>query len=275
MREPDPVLLADLGRVVGPSRVLARPIDRLARSADASIYRLIPEAVVRPRSLEDVRGLLSCARRHRRGLTFRTAGTSLSGQAVTDQILVELAHDWGRFRILDGGERIRSQPGVVGGHINRRLAPYARRLGSDPASIDACMLGGIVANNSSGMCCGTSQNAYRMLDSMTFMLADGTVVDTARPDADRRLRAERPDLHAAVLRLRDQVRADPALRERIGRRFALKNTTGYSLQSLLEHDRPADILAHLMVGSEGTLGFWAEVTLRTVPDPPLRATALL
>lgn len=275
MREPDPALLRDLGRVLGPGRVLARPLDRLARSADASIYRLIPEAVVRPRGLDDVRGLLACARRHRRGLTFRTAGTSLSGQAVTDQILVELAHDWGRFRILDEGARIWSQPGVVGGHLNRRLAPHARRLGSDPASIDACMIGGIVANNSSGMCCGTSQNAYRMLESMTFMLADGTVVDTAQPDADARLAEERPQLHAAVERLRDQVRASDALREVIGRRFALKNTTGYSLQALLEHDRPSEILAHLMVGSEGTLGFVADVTLRTVPDPPLRATALL
>jgi D-lactate dehydrogenase len=275
LRAPDPALLRDLGRIVGPGRVLARPLDRLARSADASIYRLIPEVVVRPRSVDEVRGLLLCARRHRRGLTFRTAGTSLSGQAVTDQILVELAHDWGRFRILDDGARVWSQPGVVGGHLNRRLAPYARRLGPDPASIDACMMGGIVANNASGMCCGTAQNAYRLLDSMTFVLADGTVVDTARPDADERLATARPEMHAAIRRLRDQVRADAALSGTIGRRFALKNTTGYSLQALLEYDRPADILAHLMVGSEGTLGFWAEVTMRTVPDPPLRATALL
>ena len=275
MRDPDPALLRDLGRALAPARVLSRPLDRLARSADASIYRLVPEVVVRPRGLDEVRGLLACARRHRRGITFRTAGTSLSGQAVTDQILVELAHDWGHFRILDDGARIWSQPGVVGGHLNRRLAPHARRLGSDPASIDACMIGGIVANNSSGMCCGTEQNAYRMLEAMTFMLADGTVVDTARPDADERLQATRPELHAALLRLRDRVRADDALCERIGRRFALKNTTGYSLRALLEYDRPSDILAHLMVGSEGTLGFVADVTLRTVPDPPLRATALL
>ncbi len=275
MRAPDPALLRDLGRIVGEARVLARPLDRLGRSADASIYRLVPEVVVRPRDLADVRRLFTVARRHRRGLTFRTAGTSLSGQAVTDQILVELAHDWGRFEIRDEGARVWSQPGVVGGLLNRRLAPFARRLGPDPASIDACMIGGIVANNASGMCCGTEQNAYRMVESMTLALADGTVVETARPDADRRLARDRPDLHGALLRLRDQVRADAGLAELIRRRFALKNTTGYRLDALLDHDAPAEILARLLVGSEGTLGFVADVVLRTVPDPPRRATALL
>ena len=268
-------LVAELGRILSPDRVLARPIDRLARSVDASIYRLIPEAVVRPRDVGEVRALLAFARANRRHLTFRTAGTSLSGQALSDDILVELAPLWRESRILDEGRRVWTQPGVIGGYINLRLAGFGYRLGPDPASIDAAMMGGIVANNSSGMCCGVIQNSYHTMESAVIVLADGTVVDTSRPGADERLASDRPDLHAGLLALRDEVRADDALPRRIRNRFAHKNTTGYSLNAFLDHDAPAEILARLMVGSQGTLGFLAEMTLRTVPDPPARATALL
>jgi D-lactate dehydrogenase len=272
---PDPPLVRDLERLLAPERVLARPIDLVARSVDASIYRLIPKAVVRPRDLDEVRALFAYARAHRRHLTLRTAGTSLSGQAVTDDILVELAPFWRSYRVLDEGRRLWSQPGVVGGYLNRVLAPLGRRLGPDPASIDACMIGGIVANNASGMCCGVAQNSYHTLDAMHFMLADGTALDTGRPDADEELRRARPDLHAALAALRDEVRAEGALAARIRAKFARKQTTAYALNALLDHDAPAQILAHLMVGSQGTLGFLADVTLRTVPEPAQRATALL
>ena len=255
--------------------MLARPLDLLARSVDASIYRLIPQAVVRPRTLDEVCALLVYAREQGRHLTFRTAGTSLSGQAVTDDLLVELAPFWKSFRILDEGARVWAQPGVVGGQLNLRLAPFARRLGPDPASIDAAMMGGILANNSSGMCCGVAQNTYHTLESLTAMLADGTVVDTARPDADALLQTARPDLHAALLRMRDDIRDDAALVSRLRRKFAIKNTTGYSLHAFLDHDTPVQILAHLLVGSQGTLAFVADMTLRTVPEPPARATALV
>jgi D-lactate dehydrogenase len=255
--------------------VLSRPLDRLGRSVDASIYRLVPQVVVRPEDLEEVRALLGYARERGRRLTFRAAGTSLSGQAVTDDILVELAPYWRASRILDGGSRVWTQPGVVGGYLNRILAPLGYRLGPDPASIDAAMMGGILANNASGMCCGVVHNAYHTLDSLAFLLADGTLIDTSRPDADDRLRRDCPDVHAGLLRLRDETRADAALADRIHRKFARKNTTAYSLNALVDHDSPAQILAHLMVGSEGTLGFWAEATLRTVPELSERATALV
>ena len=255
--------------------MLSRPLDRLGRSVDASIYRLIPQVVVRPKDVDEVRALLRYARQHGRRLTFRTAGTSLSGQAVTDDVLVELAPHWGASRVLDQGRRVWTQPGVVGGYLNRILAPLGYRLGPDPASIDAAMMGGILANNASGMCGGVVHNAYHTLDSLVFLLADGTLVDTSRPEADDRLRHDRPEVHAGLLRLRDETRADAALAERIRRKFARKNTTAYSLNALVDHDSPAQILAHLMVGSEGTLGFWAEATLRTVAELPARATALV
>jgi len=275
LQPPDPGLVRDLERIVSPRRVLTRPIDRLGRSGDASLYRLVPQAIVRPRGLGEVRDLMTWARRRQRHLTFRAAGTSLSGQAVTDDVLVEIAPHFRAATVRDDGARISSQPGVIGGHLNRLLAPHRTRIGPDPASIDAATIGGILANNSSGMCCGVAQNSYHTLDSVAVLLSDGTYVDTAWPDADEQLRRSRPDLHAALLGLRDEIRADEALCARIRRKFSRKNTSGYSLNAFVDFERPADILAHLMVGSEGTLAFVAEATMRTVPEPPARATALL
>ncbi len=275
MAPPDPATTADLARILSPERVLTRPIDRLGRSADASIYRLIPEAIVRPRGLGDVRELFAWARTRERHLTFRAAGTSLSGQAVTDGVLVELGPSFRKARVLDDGARIQAEPGVVGGHLNRLLAAHGRRIGPDPASIDVAMVGGILANNSSGMCCGVTQNSYHTLDSLVVLLADGAVVDTRQPDADAQLRRERPALHAELLALRDEIRRDAVLAGLVRRKFETKNTSGYSLNAFLDFDDPAQILAHLMVGSEGTLGFVSELTLRTVPEPPARATALV
>jgi D-lactate dehydrogenase len=275
LRETDPRVVEDLERILAPERVLTRPIDRLGRSADASIYRLIPQAIVRPRGVAEVRELFGWARQKHRHLTFRTAGTSLSGQAVSDDLLVELAPFFRQARVLDDGERIWTEPGVVGSHLNRLLARHRRRIGPDPASIDAAMIGGILANNSSGMCCGVAQNSYHTLESLVMVLACGAVVDTGEPDADEQLRRARPALHAELLALRDEIRRDPPLASRIRRKFTTKNTSGYSLNAFLDFDSPAQILAHLMVGSEGTLGFVAEMTFRSVPEPPARATALV
>jgi D-lactate dehydrogenase len=275
MRPADPRVVGDLERILAPDRVLSRPIDRLGRSADASIYRLVPEAVVRPRTTAEVAELLAWARRRGRHLTFRAAGTSLSGQAVSDDVLVEIGPFFRGARVLDGGARVWAQPGVIGGHLNRLLAPHGTRIGPDPASIDAAMVGGILANNSSGMCCGVVQNSYHTLDSLRVLLADGAEVATAEEGADEALRRARPALYAELVALRDEIRRDEPLAARIRKKFATKNTSGYSLNAFVDHDRPADILAHLMVGSEGTLGFVSEMTFRTVPEPPARATALV
>lgn len=253
-------------------------MDRLARASDASMYRIVPEVVVRPRDASDVRKILDIARALAQPVTYRAAGTSLSGQAVGRGILVDLSLDWGRFRIEEAGASVWAQPGVIGGILNRALAPLGRRIGPDPASIDAAMIGGIVANNASGMCCGVPQNSYHTIRGATLVLADGSVIEThgeSRDEVDERLRNKHPRLHAGLLDLKSKVRADKALSKRIRHKFTTKNTMGYSLQAFLEFERPADILTRLIVGSEGTLGFLADVTLDTVRDPAIRATALV
>lgn len=257
------------------STISERLTDRLKFAHDASLYRLVPKAVAQPRSADDVRELLLTCNATGQHLTFRTAGTSLSGQAVTDGILVDLSRHFKRCVVEDDGRLLRVEPGVRGGMANAALRPYGRKIGPDPASIMACMIGGIVANNASGMCCGTEQNSYHTIDSMTYILADGTRIRTADPDADAILKKEAPSIHEGIGALRDEIRVDTALTDRIRSKYRIKNTVGYSLNAFLDEDEPARILGRLMVGSEGTLGFIEEVVFRTVADPRHKITSIL
>ncbi|MFI7482218.1 FAD-binding and (Fe-S)-binding domain-containing protein [Kocuria sp. M1R5S2] len=268
-------LLEDLRTWCGRDAVVGSELERRALAHDASHYLLQPAAVVRPRSAGDMGNLFRAVSRHGLGLTFRAGGTSLSGQAVTDQVLVDVRRNFREIAVLDGGRRVRVQPGATVRQVNARLAPHGRRLGPDPASESACTVGGVVANNSSGMSCGTQENTYRTLESTVFVLASGTTVDTADPGADRELREREPELHEGLLRLRERVRSDPASVRTIEQQFAMKNTMGYGLNSFLDHDEPVRILEHLLIGSEGTLAFVAEATFRTVEILPHVSTGLL
>ena len=271
--------MTDLGTklrtLLPPARVLDRPIDVAAYASDASFYRLVPRAVLRPESIEEVRRIFAFSHRERIPLTFRAAGTSLSGQAITDGLLVDVGHGWREITPLDDGRRVRVQPGAIGGRVNRVLARYGSRIGPDPASIDACMIGGILSNNSSGMCCGVAQNSYHTLDSLVFVLPSGTVLDTSKADANARLEQAEPRIAAGLLAIRDEVRANQPLVQRIRKKYRIKNTIGYSINAFLDYERPVDILRHLLIGSEGTLAFLAEGVLRTVPDLPVKHTGLL
>lgn len=268
-------LYESLSRVVGRENVLTRPIDLAAYASDASVYRITPAAVVRPHNLAQVRAVFEAARRHQQPVAFRAAGTSLSGQAVTPGVLIDLSRSWRGIEVLDGGARVRVEPGVVGAAVNARLLRYGARIGPDPASIQACMVGGILANNSSGMCCGVAQNAYHTLDSLRFLLPSGTVIDTAEPGADDQLREAEPSIHAGLADLRRAVLAAAGLADRIRSKYQMKNTTGYSLNALVDFERPVEMLRHLLIGSEGTLAFIASAVLRTIPDRPVKHTALL
>ncbi|WP_307802364.1 FAD-binding and (Fe-S)-binding domain-containing protein [Cellulomonas fengjieae] len=258
-----------------PEQVRTRPLDLHAHAHDASHFLLIPSALVVARDAGDVSRLLQVSAAQGVPLAFRSGGTSLSGQAQTDGIMVDVRRNFKDIEVLDGGLRVRVQPGVTVRALNARLAPYGRKFGPDPASEGACTIGGVVANNSSGMECGTVQNAYQTLESLTVVLPSGTVLDTGQLDADQRLRALEPEIHDGLLTLATRLRRDPASVARVRQQFSMKNTMGYGVNSLLDFDRPVDMLAHLIVGSEGTLGFVAEAVFRTVPRRTDVTTALL
>ena len=260
---------------VGPERVLDRPVDLIAFASDASFYRLIPRAVVFASGVDEIRALFKLSHELRVPMTFRAAGTSLSGQAVSDGVLVEVARNWRSVRVLEGGAKVQVQPGVIGAHVNHALRPFRAKMGPDPASINTCTVGGILSNNSSGMCCGVAQNAYHTLESLTFVLPSGTVIDTAEADADARFREAEPALAEGLLALKAELEGNAPLAGRIRAKYKTKNTTGYSLNAFLDFQRPVDIFRHLLVGSEGTLAFIAEAVLRSVPDLPVKVTGFL
>lgn len=275
---PSADVYAELGqalkRMIAVERVITDPLRLLAYGTDASLYRLIPKIVVRVENEQEIRDVLSCCRQHHAPVTFRAAGTSLSGQAITDSVLITLSDKWTGISVENNGETIRLQPGVIGAHANRRLVPYSRKIGPDPASIDAAKIGGIAANNASGMCCGTHENSYQTVKSMRVILADGTLLDTADPSS----RAAFQTSHGAMLdklaQLSRNLKANGPLAERVRHKYRIKNTTGYSLNALVDFDDPIDILQHVLIGSEGTLAFISEITYNTVVDLPKKASAL-
>ena len=252
-----------------------RASDRLAAAHDASHYLLTPQAVVKPRSREEVAALFSASWQSRVPMTFRSGGTSLSGQSVSDGVLVDTRRHFRDIDVLDDGARVRCGPGAVVRAVNARLLRHGRKLGPDPASEIACTIGGVVANNSSGMACGIEANTYRTLDSLVLVLPSGTVLDTSAADADEQLRRREPAIHAGLLELRDRIRTDTEAVARITQLHSIKNTMGYGLNSFLDHDDPVRILEHLVIGSEGTLAFVAEATFRTVPLMAHASTGLL
>jgi len=272
----EPELTALLaGCVADPAQVRMAEIDRRALGHDASHFLLTPAAIVAPRDAEEVARLLRATTAAGIGLTFRSGGTSLSGQAGTDGVLADVRRNFTAVEVLDDGLRVRVQPGVTVKQLNARLVRYGRKFGPDPASEAACTIGGVVANNSSGMACGTVENSYRTLESVVVVLPSGTVIDTGAADADAKLRALEPTLYEGLLKLRERVVGNPASVAKITQQFSMKNTMGYGINALVDFATVPEIIAHLIIGSEGTLGFVASSTFRTVPLRTQTAAALL
>jgi D-lactate dehydrogenase len=268
-------LRSRLELAVGERQVRARAIDLVAYASDASPYRTIPRAVVRARDSADVQAVLAVCAEQGVPLNFRGAGTSISGQAQCDGVIVDVRRHMRAVEILDGGARVRVEPGAIVGHINRLIESSGHLLGPDPGSKEIATIGGVIANNSGGMRCGTEWDPYSTVESMRIVLADGSEIDTAAADAEQHFSAAAPELAAGLLALRERLLADSALAERVRAKFRIKNTTGYRLCALLDAETPLEIFRRLIIGSEGTLAFVASAVMRTRPEPRHKTVAWL
>jgi D-lactate dehydrogenase len=264
-------LLAILPR----ERIKARLIDRYAYASDASHFYLIPKAIVQPVSIEEIQKVFEFSHREKINITFRAGGTSLSGQGVTDGILVDLSNYWRKVVPENNGETVRVEPAVIGANVNYALRKYGRKIGPDPASINAAMMGGILSNNSSGMCCGVVQNSYHTLKSMTFVLPNGMIFNSELPADYTRFEKEAFEIAQELRSLRKEILDNQHLVDRIRKKYRQKNTVGYCMNAFIDFEHPLDILTHVIVGGEGTLAFIAEAVLNTVPDLPHKMTGML
>jgi len=267
--------LSDIQQFLPIERIYTDELRTLGWGTDASFYREIPQVVIRSDSEKEVSNIVKTCKKHHLPFTFRAAGTSLSGQSLSNSVLIVAGKHWERYEIGPGQDTIRLQPGIVGAKVNEILKPYGRVFPPDPASIGSAMVGGIVCNNASGMNCGVHANSDRMLVSARIVLTDGTVLDTGSEESRKAFRQSHPDFISKIETLRDRVRNDKTLAGRISRKYSIKNVTGLNLRPLIAYDDPFDIIAHLMVGSEGTLAFVSEVTMKTLHDYPFKASAMV
>ena len=267
--------LSELRQFIPSDRVYTDELRTLGWGTDASFYRQIPKVVIRSDGEAEISKIVQLCKKHKCPFTFRAAGTSLSGQSCTDSVLIVAGKHWEKYELAADKESIKLQPGIVGGRVNQILKPYGRVFPPDPASIGSAMVGGIVINNASGMNCGVHANSDRMMLSARIILTDGTVLDTGSEESREEFRKTHPDFLDRIEKLRDRVRADKDLADRISRKYSIKNVTGLNLRPLVAYDDPFDIIAHSIVGSEGTLGFLSEVTMKTLKDYPFKASAMV
>jgi len=266
---------AALNGIIAKDRVKTNLIDLVSYASDAGFYYLRPKAIVLPMSEDEIIRLFSFSRTHGIPLVFRTAGTSLSGQSVTDGILVDLSQHWDKISVEKDGGLVRVQPGAIGAIVNANLRKSGTKIGPDPASINSAMMGGIISNNSSGMCCGVSKNSYHTTKYIRFILPDGKTFSTETPSDYKRFEEECPVLALRLGEIRGQILANEAVFQKIRRKYLTKNTVGYAVNAFIDFKSPLDILAHLLIGAEGTLAFIAEAVMETLPDYLAKSTALL
>lgn len=263
-----------LSRCIDRKRIITDPLRLFAYGTDASFYRLLPKIIVKAANTSDIQNILAAARRFNIPVTFRAAGTALSGQSATDSVLVITGKEWEGISISPDGMSVEVQPGIIGARINQLLKPYGRKLGPDPASVRSAMIGGIVANNASGMN-GTNENSYKTISSIRIVLADGTVLDTGDEASRQQFRSTHPQFLERLEEIRRRVADNPKLADRIRKKYSIKNTTGLGLNSLVDYTNPFDVITHLMVGSEGTLAFIDLIRLNTLEAMPCKASAML
>jgi D-lactate dehydrogenase len=263
-------------KICGSQNVYTDHLRILSYGSDASFYRYLPKAVVKPSNEEEIISLIKSAARHKTPVTFRAAGTSLSGQTITNSIIILCSGEkFKKLEISSDGGLIKSDPGVIAGQANIRLKKYGRKLGPDPASVNSATIGGIVANNASGMTAGVWQNSYCTIKDLRLVFADGSLLDTSNPESVSQFMTSHQQLFQGISALREKIWAQTDWVEKIRAKYQIKNTSGYGLNSFIDFEDPVELLKHLIVGSEGTLAYISGISMETVPLNKYKAVGLL
>ena len=256
-------------------RVYTDHLRRYAYGVDASCYSYLPKVVVKAEDEREVRRLIRLCQQCGTPFTFRAAGSSLSGQCSSEDVLIVCNDGFKKMEVIDDGKALKCECGVIGSDANDLLKPYSRKIGPDPATLATALVGGILNNNSSGMCCGTAQNSYKTIRSIRVVLLDGSILDTSDQKSIDQFLKEKPQMVEDILQLRKDILADEELTHLIHHKYKIKNTTGYGLNSLVDFEDIIDIINHLFIGSEGTLGFVSEIVYNTVEDVPYKGCGLM
>ena len=250
-------------------------LEALAWGTDAGFYRLIPKYVIHPDDENDIKTIFHFAKLNKQTVTFRAAGTSLSGQAISNSILAVVGKKWEKYEVIDDGKYIRLQPGIVGGRVNEILSKYGYKFAPDPASVKSAMVGGIISNNASGMSCGIHANSHKMIQSAKIIFTDGTILDTGSDISKAEFGNTHKSFIDKIIEIRDIINRDSDTYEILKKKYSIKNVTGLNMLPFIEYQDPFDIITHLLVGSEGTLAFISEVVMKNLHIQPYTASALI
>ncbi len=258
------------GQVAG--EVCTTPLARWLYSTDASIYRVVPDAVVVAVSPDDLVAVAAVAHEYGVPLVARGSATSVSGQAIGPGIAVD-CFKLDRILAIDTEAlSARVQPGVIQASLNRAAAAYGLEFGPDTSTVDQATIGGMVGNNSSGSRSIVYGETKDKLLAVSAVLAGGERCDFGRcagDDLASGLRGPGADrLAAALAEIREQYRRSIAE----GYPQTRRCTSGYHLRTLLE---PEPQLARLLAGSEGTLALFTELEVALDPRPACRVGAAL
>jgi D-lactate dehydrogenase len=254
--------------------ILFDPLSLYSYANDASHYYLVPKLVLIVDEEVEIQSIFKSAKKYKIPLTIRAAGSSLSGQSITDSVLLVISWKWRKYKIFNDGNEIELQAGVIGKDANYYLAKYQKKIGPDPSSLDFAKIGGIAANNASGMCCGVKNNSYHTLKNIRVIFNNGTILDTSDEISVQNFKNTNKFICEKIIEIRKKILINNNIKEKIQNKYKIKNTVGYSLNSFLDFEDPIDIISHLMIGSEGTLGFISSITYKTIYEEPYKKAAL-
>ena len=228
-------------------------------STDASIYKFIPELIVLPKTKSDIQKTVKFARENKTGITCRTAGTSLAGTAVGKGIILDFTRYFDKILEI-GSDYIKTQPGVIYDDLQAELAKKNLFLPPTPASSRACMIGGNIATKA----CGGGAVKYGTLDdfllAVEFIDADGDIVNTETGQGVEKFKEKLENLRKKILN-------DKKAMAVINRKSDIQNASSYNIFAFDKYADTNELIAHLMMGSIGTLGIFTEIKLKVVPKP--------